>query len=62
MLRGPFSVEVAQTIIDTLLFVLVQEDRLIWTGDRKDLYLESLGCRLIMNELLHVDRFRVDGD
>jgi len=57
-----FSIEVTQTIIDTPLFVSVQKDRLIWTDDQKGLYSVRLGCRLIMNELLNVDRFRVEGD
>ena len=50
-----------QAIFDTPLFVEVQNDRISWMMERNGWYTVKTGYKVAMMELLHTDRFHVEG-
>jgi hypothetical protein len=51
-----------QAILDTPLFAEVQNDRIAWMMERNRRYTVKTGYRPVMMELLHTDRFQVEGE
>jgi len=51
-----------QTILDTPLLREVQNDRIAWMMERNRRYSVKTGYKLAMMELLHTDRFHVEGE
>jgi hypothetical protein len=51
-----------QAILDTPLFSEVQNDKITWMMERNGRYTVKTGYKLAMMELLHTDRFHVEGD
>jgi len=57
-----FSAERMASIIDTPLFDSVSNDKIMWMQERRGMYTVKLGYRLVMSELLHTQRFCVEGE
>jgi len=57
-----FLDDTVQTILDTPLFREVQNDRIAWMMERNGRYTVKTGYKLAMMELLHTDRFHVEGE
>jgi len=57
-----FPDDMVQAILDTPLFVEVQNDRIAWMMERNGRYTVKIGYKLAMMELLHTDRFHVEGE
>jgi len=51
-----------QAILDTPLFAEVQNDKITWMMERNGRYTVKTGYKLAMMELLHTDRFHVEGE
>jgi hypothetical protein len=60
-IKSLFPNDMVQTILDTPLFSEVQNDRITWMMDRNGRYTVKTGYKLAMMELLHTDRFHVEG-
>jgi hypothetical protein len=57
-----FSDNMVQAILDTPLFAEVQNDRIAWMMESNRRYTVKTGYKLAMMELLHTDRFHVEGE
>jgi hypothetical protein len=57
-----FPDDMVQAILDTPLFAEVQNDRITWMMERNRRYTIKTGYKLAMMELLHTDRFHVEGE
>ena len=61
-LESLFPDDMVQAILDTPLFAEVQNDKIVWTMERNGRYTVKTGYKLAMMELLHTDRFHVEGE
>jgi hypothetical protein len=57
-----FPDDMVQAILDTPLFAEVQYDRISWMMEHNGRYTVKTGYKLAMMELLHTDRFHVEGE
>jgi hypothetical protein len=57
-----FSDDMGQAILDTPLFVEVQNDRITWMMERNRRYTVKTSYKVAMMELLHTDRFHVEAE
>jgi hypothetical protein len=57
-----FSDDMVQAILDTPLFAEFHNDRIAWMMERNGRYTVMSGYKLAMMELLHIDRFHVEGE
>jgi hypothetical protein len=57
-----FPDDMVQAILDTPLFAEVQNDKIAWIMERNGRYTVKTGYKLAMVELLHTDRFHVEGE
>jgi hypothetical protein len=57
-----FPDDMVQAILDTPLFAEVQNDRISWMMEGNGRYTVKTGYKLAMMELLHIDRFHVEGE
>jgi len=51
-----------QAILDTPLFAEVHNDRITWMMEHNKRYIVKTGYKLTKMELLHTDRFYVEGE
>jgi len=56
-----FESDTAARILQTLLFVQVVDDRLIWKAERNGLYSVKSAYRLCVKELVDTSHFRQPG-
>ena len=61
-LESLFPDDMVQAILDTPLFAEVQNDKIVWMMERNGRYTVKTGYKLAMMELLHTDRFHVEGE
>lgn len=61
-IESMFSDEMMQAMLDSPLFAEVQNDRISWMMERNGRYIVKTGYKLAMMELLHTDRFHVEGE
>jgi hypothetical protein len=61
-LESLFPDDMVQAILDTPLFAEVHNDRITWMMERSERYTVKTGYKLAMMELLHTDRFHVEGE
>jgi len=61
-LESLFPNDMVQAILDTPLFAEVHNDRIAWMMERSGRYTVKTGYKLAMMELLHTDRFHVEGE
>jgi len=57
-----FLDDMVRAILDTPLFAKVQNDRVAWIMERNERSTVKTGYKLTMMELLHTDRFHVEGE
>jgi len=57
-----FPDDMVQAILDTALFAKVQNDRIAWMMECNGNYTIKSSYKLAMMELLHTDRFHVEGE
>jgi hypothetical protein len=57
-----FPDDMVQAILDTPLFAEVQNDKMVWMMEHNGRYTVKTGYKLAMMELLHTNRFHVEGE
>lgn len=61
-IESMFSDEIMQAMLDSPLFAKVQNDRISWMMERIGRYTVKTGYKPVMMQLLHSDRFHVEGE